>query len=159
MELGNLTRPGLSIPNNDELRRSLAHSRIIDATDAIWKVRMVKSSREIEVIRKACEITCQAYAYCFTKSRIGMTEVDVLGLLKKFMLDIYPNIVPWALINSSPRNYENIDGGPDDITLDKGNLLWIDGGCNYRGYWSDFSRVAVIGDHHGGAREIVQPNN
>lgn len=52
---------------------------------------------------------------------------------------------PWCFINSGPYNYDVISGAPTNHQVHKGNILWIDGGCTYRGYNSDFCRIAVMG--------------
>jgi Xaa-Pro dipeptidase len=52
----------------------------------------------------------------------------------------------WVVTNSGPDNY---DSGfltiPGNYFLVKGNLLWMDSGCKFNGYASDFSRMAAIG--------------
>ena len=52
---------------------------------------------------------------------------------------------PWAFINSGPENYNSIGGGPTDRRIEKGNQVWLDGGCTYSQYASDFCCAGTVG--------------
>src|SRR5262249_14377423 len=41
----------------------------------------------------------------------------------------------------------------------KGDLLWLDAGCNVGGYWSDFSRGAVVGGPSDAQRRAMDTIN
>lgn len=143
-ELGYEQRLGLAYNDFLHLKQALPKTNFIDASHVFWKLRMIKSKAEAALLRKACEITSEAYEKCFQSIEEGMTEKEV----EKIFLDAMTNrggTRPWCFINSGPSNYSVISGSPTNQKLKKGNTIWIDGGCNYRGYWSDFCRIASIG--------------
>ncbi|MEM2896283.1 MAG: Xaa-Pro peptidase family protein, partial [Candidatus Bathyarchaeia archaeon] len=111
----------------------------------IWELRMVKSKSEIERIRKACEITSKAYKKCFETIKEGMSEIEVMRILFDF-ISKEGGSSPWCIMNSGPYNYDVVSWGPANFKLKKGNLLWIDAGCTYKDYGSDFSRMVSIGE-------------
>ncbi len=145
-ELGREQRLGL--PYNDfiKITKELPNAEFIDASDILWELRMMKSEAEIDCIRKACEISSAAFEKCFKKIRPGMTEKEAAKILYDATVEEGGSSV-WVVGNSGPYNYESgFLPSPGNHTLEKGNLLWLDTGCQYNGYVSDFSRMAAIGD-------------
>lgn len=145
-ELGREQRLGL--PYNDfvKITKELPNAEFIDASDILWELRMMKSEAEIGCLRKACEISSTAFEKCFKKVRPGMTEKEAAKILYDTTVEEGGSSV-WVLSNSGPYNYESgFLPHPGNYTLEKGNLLWFDTGCQYNGYVSDFSRMAAIGD-------------
>jgi Xaa-Pro dipeptidase len=53
----------------------------VDASDLLWKLRMVKSQAEIAQVARACQITSQAYQLTFASVHAGMTEIEVQALM------------------------------------------------------------------------------
>ena len=43
------------------------------------------------------------------------------------------------------ENHHVLSGKPTDRALECGDMLWMDLGSVYRGYWSDFCRACVVG--------------
>jgi Xaa-Pro aminopeptidase len=106
---------------------------------------MIKSKEEIERHRKACEITVQAYTALFPILHEGMNEREIMDKFLKLQAAFGAGN-PWGLINSGPENYLCIgSGGPSTRKIEKGNQVWIDGGCRYRDYWSDFCCAGTVG--------------
>lgn len=143
-ELGFEQRLGVSYNDFEALKKELPNVKFADASKILWYLRMVKSKAEIERMRKACEITSRAYDVLAESIREGMTEAEVAKILYKTVLE-EGGASPWALTNSGPYNYDVISAGPVNKALRKGNLFWIDSGCAYKEYNSDFSRIYAIG--------------
>ena len=143
-ELGFEQRLGLSYNDFQALKRKLPHITFTDASSLLWELRMVKSSAEIQCAREACQITSEAFQRCFESITIGMTEKEIGDLFTSTITELGGSH-PWCFINSGPYNYDVISGAPTNHQVCKGNVLWIDGGCKYHGYNSDFCRIAVMG--------------
>lgn len=143
-ELGYEQRLGLSYNDFQAVKHTLSHVTFTDASSLLWELRMVKSTAEIQCARKACQITSEAFHRCFESITTGMTEKEIGDLFTSTITNLGGSH-PWCFINSGPYNYEVISGAPTNHQVRKGNILWIDGGCTYRGYNSDFCRVAVMG--------------
>jgi Xaa-Pro aminopeptidase len=143
-ELGFEQRLGLSYTDFQTIRQELPNVTFMDASHLFWKLRMVKSLAEIQLVRKACQITSKAFQVCFESIATGMTEREVGDIYRTSIIKL-GGTHPWCFISSGPYNYDVISGAPTSRQLHKGNILWIDGGCKYLGYNSDFCRIAAIG--------------
>jgi len=143
-ELGYEQRLGISPNDFAKLREFLPKVNFVDAADVFWGIRMIKSSEEIARNRRACEITVQAYNALFPSLHEGMSEREILERFSELVV-VMGGSSPWSFINSCPENYSAIGGGPTTRRIQKGNQVWLDGGCLYREYTSDFCCAGTVG--------------
>lgn len=143
-EFGFEQRLGLAYSDFLRLKQELPRANFVDASHIFWRLRMIKSKAEAELVRRACEITSEAYEECFESIKEGMTEREV-GKVFFGAMTKRGGSGPWCFINSGPYNYDVVSGSPTNHKLKKGNIIWIDGGCTFGGFGSDFSRIAAIG--------------
>jgi Xaa-Pro aminopeptidase len=138
-ELGSEQR--LCMPFNDftRLKAALPKANFLDASQLLLKLRMIKSQWEIERMRTNCQITSRAIEGCFDRVKEGMTERDVAKILAMCMLEEGADRLAFLLFDGSYSGY------PADRVFRTGDTLAIDTGSVYRGYWSDFGRMAVFG--------------
>lgn len=144
-ELGYEQRLGISQEDFQALTRTVLGAEFVDASSVIWGLRMVKSKAEVERIRRACHVTGEVYEALLPTVRPGMTEKEIVGRFVS-MHHERGGGSPWYLINSGPENYLVPCGGPTDRELQRGEVLWMDGGCSVGDYWSDFTRMAFLGE-------------
>ena len=52
----------------------------------------------------------------------------------------------FIIVCSGPTNYDRISARPTGRTLRKGDMVWLDVGVQYKGYWTDFCRAGVVGE-------------
>ena len=126
------------------LRAALADASLMDAAPLLWALRMVKSAWEISCIRRACEVTSQAYSATFAAARVGMAERQVYLSMNDYLTQHSDGTV-FLAITSGPGNYDLVTKPPEDRALVAGDMLWMDAGCTVNGYWSDFSRAGSVG--------------
>ena len=144
-ELGREQRLGLSYNDFVEIKEGLPNAYFMDASDLLWSLRIVKSPLEIDCMRKACDITARAFEKSFKMIREGMTEKEAAGIMSAHITKAGGSQA-WVATNSGPYNYASgFLTIPGNHPLVKGNLFWIDSGCKFNGYASDFSRMAAIG--------------
>lgn len=126
----------LAIPYNDfiKIENSLPAAKFVDASEIIWALRMVKSKAEVECIRKAVDISCKAFVNVLKTAKEGVKENEVSSIFVQEQM---------RLGGGTP--YASVDGIARDRAIKKGDLLWYDFGCTYKGYWSDLSGGIVIG--------------
>lgn len=115
-----------------------------DASDIIWNLRARKSDAEVALIREACDITMTAYERTFEAVEAGDSESRVQSLMSQQMLDLGGS-APWTVVTSGSGNYARLTKASGDRTIRSGEMVWLDCGCSVGGYWSDFSRAAVVG--------------
>ncbi len=143
-ELGYEQRLGISPNDFFRLKELLPRVEFVDAADVFWGVRMIKSPEEIARHRRACQITVQAYNALFPSLYEGMSEREIVDRFLRLQVVIGGH-TPWAFINSGPENYSAIGGGPTNRRIQKGNQVWLDGGCVYHEHASDFCCAGTVG--------------
>ncbi len=144
-ELGYEQRLGMSWEDFSALRDAHPQAPFVDASELIWRQRMLKSPAEIALLRKAAEITERAFEACFAAARPGTSERELAAIAAETMIREGADRPGFVLIVSGAGNYRRLSGKPSDRKLAAGDMLWIDMGAIYQGYWADFCRAAVIG--------------
>jgi Xaa-Pro aminopeptidase len=144
-ELGYEQRLGMSYRDFVELGRAVPEIEFVDCAPLLWSLRLKKSPAEAALMRRACEVTALAFAACFGAVRAGMTEREVCRVAVETMVHHGADRPGFILVASGPENYRCLSRKPTDRSLQPGDMLWIDMGAVYEGYWSDFCRAGVVG--------------
>jgi Xaa-Pro aminopeptidase len=109
------------------------------------QLRGIKTPEEVELIRKAVLVSCQAQVEVMKAMRPGMSELEVQGIhefvFKKYQAEDvgYPSIVGSGH-NGCILHYEE-NYKPSIETKD---LILMDLGAEYRGYTADITRTIPI---------------
>ncbi len=137
----------LRMPFNNfiELSSRLNHIEFIDIATEIHHLRSVKSEAEIEKIRQACKTAHIGFANIPNHARTGQTEQDICKQMRIDMLEAGADIIKYLISGSGPDGYDSIIMGPTDRRLNQGDVLIIDVGAVYDGYFSDFDRNFAFG--------------
>jgi Xaa-Pro aminopeptidase len=143
-ELGSEQRIGMTPTEWEELRRRLEPAPTVDVGDLLWSQRIIKSPAEIALHEESGRIAAAAFERCFSHVKAGMTEADAVRILGEAIAR-EGGRVGFFIVTSGGGFYDRVAGLPRDRTLEQGDMLWIDLGVVYRGYWTDHCRAAVIG--------------
>lgn len=127
------------------LKEKLPDAIFADASDIIWSQRLIKSSTEIECHRRACAATGYAHDKIFENIEAGMSEREISMLAQQYMLEGGAEYPGFVIITSGAGNYERISAISSERRLMRGDMLWLDLGAIYNGYWSDFCRAGIVG--------------
>ncbi|MCH1958526.1 aminopeptidase P family protein [Romboutsia hominis] len=114
-------------------------------TNELGKVRAVKSKEEIELIKKACEITDEVFNEVISEIKEGMTELEVSALLQYHALKKGASDMSFEPIVVSGERGAMPHGRPTTKKLKKNEAITIDFGVVYQGYQSDMTRTISIG--------------
>jgi len=129
-----------------ERLRGLAHGLdFVDGSPVIWALRRVKSDGEVARIRAACRIAGDSFAALPGLLALGDSERAACRKLKLEMTRRGADTTPYVMGASGPGGYDNIIMGPSDRPLGAGDLLIIDTGATYDGYFCDFDRNFAFG--------------
>ncbi|WP_434361139.1 Xaa-Pro peptidase family protein [Parasalinivibrio latis] len=138
--LGPETHLRMPAANFSYLKTLLGMIDIKDVSESVREVRSIKSKAEIAKIRFACEVTAYGFEYLKQNLKIGMTEREACKLMHVEMLSKGADKCPYLISASGHGGYDNIIMGPTDRPLGEGDVLIIDSGANFDGYFSDFDR-------------------
>lgn len=148
-ELGGVLWMRMPFDDFNYLRHGLPQVEFADASSLLWKVRFRKSPAELDYIRKAVAITDAAYQTLFAEAKPGMTEREIHRLMSVQQLlggaESPGSITPASHTAQNIRSCERSHRRHSDRVLQDGDLVILDAGCVYRGYWSDYTRMFALG--------------
>lgn len=144
-ELGFEQRIGFQVDIFLELKNLCKNETFIDISKTIWEQRIIKSSYEIECIKRACNATSYAHDEIYKYLKQGMSERDIIRKVQSLMLDGGAESPGFEIITSGKGNYGRISKINTNRNLLAGDFLWLDLGARYNGYYSDFCRAGYVG--------------
>lgn len=145
-EMGFEQRIGFQLDTFLSLKNYMTDASFVDGSDLIWNQRLIKSEKEIECHRRACAATSYAHDHVFPQVKKGMTEFEISQLVQIEMLKGGAEYPGFVIITSGEENYSRISKINTDRKIEDGDLLWLDLGARYKGYWSDFCRAGIVGE-------------
>ncbi len=104
--------------------------------------RGVKTAHELELMRLACEATCDVYRLVFANLKEGMTQQQIGDLVGAGYAKMHLRGDAMVLLGPSAALPH---GSKEPRTLKEGDVVLIDDGCTVEGYCSDVTRTAVFG--------------
>jgi Xaa-Pro aminopeptidase len=136
-----LRRGGLEL----EPRRGLVES-----------LRVVKEPEELEVIRRAAEVTDAAYERLAEERFAGRTEKELVWRMEQLLHDsggdgsAFPVVIAAGPAAASPH------AEPGERVVSEGDLVLVDAGATVDGYCSDSTRMFAVGDVSDSLRSVYE---
>jgi len=124
------------------LAEAVPRYRVETAGPIFERLRIVKQPAELDLIRRAIQITEDAVAATFPQLREGMTEREVAQLLSREMSQrggAGGGLVQFGPSSSLPH------GSPEMRRLEAGQPVLMDCGTRVEGYTSDITRTQWFG--------------
>jgi Xaa-Pro dipeptidase len=111
----------------------------------VWELRKVKDEKEIELMRKAGELTSEGMKAAYEVLASGMKEYEVAAEIEYAMRKrgSYGTAFETA-VSSGPRSAFP-HGGCSDREIREGDLVVVDFGATYKFYRSDMTRTLMAG--------------
>lgn len=137
----------LRMPVVDFLRlRDSVSSEIVDGSRAIWEMRLIKSAAEIAHVGHICEILNGIHEDLPGMLSIGQTEREISQMLRAEFATRGTDDTPFLATIAGPGGYAQIIDSPTDRVIEKGDVLFVDTGCRFDGYFCDFDRNYAFGE-------------
>lgn len=130
------------------LREEYPNVQIIEAGDALAAARMIKTERELELLRFAAEVNKAGQTELLRQTReAGKNEFAMWAAVINAMEQKagHPLFVFGELVTGSRCKWVNYPGGPKDVVTKPGDLALMDMSPRVNGYWSDTTNTMVIG--------------
>ena len=122
------------------------HCDLVDVSREVLHLRSLKSAAEINRVAHICGVTSNAFAELPNFARVGMTEREVVAAFRMELLHQGADHSPFIVSSSGPDGYDDIIMGPTDRLVESGDVLIIDTGTVWQGYFCDFDRNWCFGD-------------
>jgi ectoine hydrolase len=117
------------------------------------RLRLIKTPRELELMRRLARITDGAIKEAFEAVHAGDSEMDLAGAVTTGLLRLGADDFKWLILASGERSqYPNV--GPTARTLERGDLVRLEVFGMLDGYHAGICRTAVVQEASNEVREI-----
>ncbi|WP_367680771.1 Xaa-Pro aminopeptidase [Candidatus Fukatsuia anoeciicola] len=117
---------------------------LIDWRPWLYEMRLFKSSEEITLIRRACEISAHAHTRAIKMCRPGLFEYQLEGEIHHEFIQHGARHSAYPTIVGSGNNSCILHYTENKSKLRDGDLVLIDAGCKYQGYAADITRTFPV---------------
>jgi len=114
---------------------------IVDVTLTVHEMRLIKSPHEINLMKKAAEISAEAHIHAMARCKPGINEYELeADLLYEFSRHgaRYPAYTP---IVGSGRNSCILHYTNNNRVIEENSIVLIDAGAEYQNYAADITRT------------------
>ncbi len=136
------------------LQTNLSNFNFRDANAIMRSLRVVKSEGEIEKIRFVCQAASTAFEQLPAFIVPGISQYALTQRFKQLCLDAGVDDIPYMVGGADQGGYDDIISPPSDQSLRKGDVLILDTGCVWDGYFCDFDRNYSIGKPNAKTRQV-----
>lgn len=124
--------------------------------DLVEALRERKDEGELALIEAANGIATRALARATPQVHVGMSELEVAGVLEKALRDEGSEGFPFpSIVASGPRSALP-HAHSSERQIEPGDFLLLDFGAEHRGYCADVTRTFVVGRASNEQREIYE---
>src|SRR4029077_3497195 len=109
---------------------------------------------EVTLIKHAGVIAIRALTKTIKAIKPGLTELNVAGILEHALRDEGSEEFPFSAIAASGPRAALPHARASSRVIERGDLLLLDFGAQYKGYCSDVTRTVVVGRATAEQREI-----
>lgn len=143
-----------SIPlyNYETLKNSIPNAKFETADDILLESRLIKSPEEIYRIKKSTQIAEKTILAMFNELKEGITDIELLKVAKTTM--IKEGASGWDHVTMS-LGASDPEAPGVGAKMKKNEMTRFDIGAIYKGYFSDVSRHAVLGEIPASVKKII----
>jgi len=145
MLMGRETKLMMPLRDLIRLEEAIGSPERIDATEIFRASRMVKSDAEIAKIRHACGMASKVFDQLPSWASAGMPLAEVFRGFKIRALEAGLDDVSYLVGAAGQGGYGDIISPPGHAPLRSGDVLMLDTGCCWDGYFCDFDRNFAVG--------------
>ena len=119
---------------------------LLEAGDALARARMIKSAREVGLLKQTAEVVNIAHKKLMELTRqAGMSEFAIWADLTKAMHEqVGGKLFIAGELVCGPRNKTVSPGGPIDYVTKTGDVAELDISPRYQGYWADMANTMIV---------------
>lgn len=146
----------LTFNRSEKLCASFAGLSIIDLTEELQTLRMIKSPDEVRLMKRAAELADFAIDTGVKALREGVTELEVIAEIEYAMKKEGIREMSFDTLVLFGDNSADPHGVPGNNRLKRGDFALFDLGVVFEGYCSDITRTVVFGEASSKQREIYE---
>jgi len=127
-----------------ELMKAMPNAEFVECQGIFEEVRMIKDSDEIKILAEAAKATRKAVEAAFLTAKPGNTEAQVANQIKNNLMNQGVDELSFMVLGTGKRSML-VHPTPNDIPISPGDIVKVDCGGLFSGYYSDLARTAVVG--------------
>jgi Xaa-Pro aminopeptidase len=139
---------------SDTVKSKLVNLELVPSGGLVEQLRSIKEPEELELIKRAVELTDAAFEQAKLIIRPGVTEKEVAWELEKLLRDNGSEQLAFDIILASGPNSALPHAKPTERAICAGEPVLIDMGAKIGGYCGDFSRTLCCGQADKTLQEI-----
>ena len=128
---------------------------IIDLEHMIHELRLIKTTAELAVMRKAGKISARAHKLAMQACKPGMYEYQLQALIEHEFADKGAAAPAYSSIVGGGSNACILHYIENRQALQEGDLVLIDAGCEYEGYAADITRTFPVSGQYSAEQRAV----
>ena len=121
-------------------------AKLVPLEDEIKNLRAVKDAQELTLIRKAIDISSNAFLHVTEILKEGVAEREVAQEMEFFMKRSGADGLGFDIIIASGKRSALPHGKASGKRIEKGDFVLIDFGSGFQGYHSDQTRTVICGN-------------
>jgi len=137
-------------------KRLASEARLLPLEDELKNLRAVKDAHELTLIRRAIDISSNAYSQATQMLKEGVVEREVALEMEFMMKRNGADAIGFDIILASGKQSALPHGKASDKRIEKGDFILIDFGSGFQGYHSDQTRTVVCGIPSAEQQKIYQ---
>lgn len=123
-----------------------AGANVVDGSWIVDDIRLIKSPKEIEYVRKAAFIADQTMKAARDAIQPGVTELEVEGQIQLTMAKLGgEDAAIRHMVHSGPRS-SYYHSATSRRVIQQGEIVWVDFCASYNRYHADLSRTFSVGE-------------
>ena len=139
----------------NSMERHQANIDLKNFSNIIGKMRLTKYEDEISLMKKSCHIAAMSHKEVISNVKVGMSEFDIESMyLNQFRIrgSRYPSYTPIVAGGKNACILHYID---NNQSIEDGDLVLVDAGCEYGMYASDITRTFPINGKYSSEQRAV----
>lgn len=129
------------------IQEELPNAELVEAGPALARARMVKTEREVALLKQSAEVVNIAHKELMRLTRqAGLSEFELwAGITKAMHEHVGGKFYIAGEVVCGPRNKTVSPGGPIAYITQPGDIAELDISPRINGYWADMANTMVIG--------------
>lgn len=110
------------------------------------KIRLIKTTDEVEKIKTATALTDDIFQQMLTFIKVGMSELEVQAKIRTLIINSKANMESFLPIVAAGVNSANPHWRGSNYKIQANDFVTLDFGQYFEGYASDMTRTIIVGD-------------
>jgi Xaa-Pro aminopeptidase len=128
-------------------RNGIGPTAVVDPSDALHELRLIKTCDDITALQRALQITCDAHIEAMSAIRPGAYEYEIEAVFRYVSRKQGSQRQGYAPIVASGANATVLHYTTNDKQIDDGDLVLIDAGAEFGYFTGDVTRTWPANGH------------